>query len=161
MLLTIPQLQAVDFILKAISNEPNISQIIKPVINYDGKFLTGDFVFNSGYSIEEGKINFIGNVSKKSYDCEDSSINQALPQIWNNYTRNIETIFALIRANEFAYFHHELIRLVTNSTTGEELSKLRPYLYNVKSIENNFVLPFIELNKEKLDFVTLFISDKE
>lgn len=159
MLLNIAQLQAIDYILKTINIDS--PKQIKLVINFNGKLLTGDFVHTHNYYYQESYLALTGLVDKRSYDPEDSQKNQALPRIWSKYvhSRYRNSLQAILSANDLSYLHHMLLELIEVSETHDAKSELRPYLYNVKAIDGSFELPFIQLSDEKLDFVSIIVTE--
>jgi len=151
---TIPQLQALDFLLKIISAEPD-SDEFKPVIESSGILWQGDFVMSDRTYLKQPYIDVLGDLEVRTTSAGEHGHHDAIAKVWEYYYQKPNRLIKLAKANNPAYLHHGLLEVLNAVTTGEEASDLHPYLFNAKSLDGKMEVPFLDLSDEKIKLVSI------
>ena len=154
-LFTPQQLQALDFLLKMISEQLKAGCDLKPVVEFGGQLWHGDFVKVESTYIKQIYIDRHGDLEAASYHVDRIDDFKAITSSWKQYRKDLLRFIKLANAENTAYLHNDLVKLIISCTTGEETSVLHPYLYNAKSIDGKTSLPFIDLTGERIRLVSI------
>lgn len=164
---SIEQLQALDYLLKRITNEkPNalFGKNLKLVVEINNSFWYGDFIQLDGNLAFQLCIEDDGDISRVSYSPYGNNSPTLLHKIWETYSK--ETTNNHFFSNPFKkmddlpLLFNSLCRLITLAEiTAEDSKPFHPYLYNAKSIDRDLSLPFINLADEKIKLISIVEAD--
>ncbi|MGG0754133.1 hypothetical protein [Brevibacillus laterosporus] len=161
---SLPQLQALDYLLKNITSNdlyPLYQKKLKFVVNINNSLWYGDFVEKKGNSVSQKFIDGSGDVETARFTPSGSNATTFLKLIWDLYVDesiNQPQYFRVDpfkRINSLPLLFDSLIKILDKANISEETSPLFPYLLNAKSLDNKLSLPFINLEGEKIKLVSI------
>lgn len=166
---TIMQLQALEFWLKKVT----VSSIYKSfngknlrfIIEKDGKLWSGSaIIFTDGAPSQE-EINDYNETVLAKYHSSGSGASQFFKNLNNRFNHYFAIDVRkpaknfLVDVTDVSHLFHLLMDLRNNLDWKEYKSPLRPYLYDVTSLSDNFKVPFIDLGDQEFRIVSLTDED--
>lgn len=158
----VQQIQAADYLLKRLLDgdiSPFSDANIKFVINLNGTYWIGDFIpFKDGaptqYFIEDD-----GDVNYTRFYSEGSNATTIFKKVMDTY--RIQTSVNEFYTNPFKRINtldllfNTILKLVNLADIQAEDSPIYPYLLNAKSLDGKLELPFINLENQSINVVSL------
>lgn len=159
---TVQQLQAADYLLKKLIDgdlSPFSDINIKFVIDLNGTFWIGDFIqYKDGAPIQFF-IHDDGDVEYTRFYSDGTNATTIFKKIMDTYrfeTRKGEFYTNPFRnINTLELLFNTLLKLVNLAVIQVEDSPIYPYLLNAKSLDGKLELPFINLENQSINVVSL------
>ncbi|ASA20932.1 hypothetical protein B9T62_09130 [Paenibacillus donghaensis] len=162
---SVQQLQACDFILKRIiydHTSPLFEKKLKLVIEFKGTFWYGDFVDFDGRRVSQDKIAEDGEVFPLKYSIPGNEELPLMNKLWSYYAnvampanRSDFWTNPFTQIKSLPLLFDRLVAILNTSTEDEPVSVLFPYLFNAKSVDKKIELPFINLENEVINLVSI------
>ncbi|WP_256427839.1 hypothetical protein [Bacillus cereus] len=154
---SIEQLQALDILLKQIpdSNMLALSQKqLKLVIECDGIIWYGDFIQQ-----EEEKSLFQFNMSKEhglykdTYSFSEIPLAEAISRMFDMYFKDSRDLFKNL--TDLSVLFIFLTTLLEQQSDYEVSISLHPYLFNARTLDGTYNLPFLNLKGKQIHLVSI------
>ncbi|RFB28327.1 hypothetical protein [Brevibacillus sp. VP] len=161
---SLPQLQALDYLLKNITSNdlyPLYQKNLKFVVNINNSLWCGDFVETKGNYVSQKFIDESGDVETVRFTPFGSNATTFLKLIQDSYVDDCRDQPQYFRSDPFKRINSlpllfdSLIKILYKANISEETSPLFPYLLNAQSLDNKLSLPFINLEGEKIKLVSI------
>lgn len=159
---SVPQLQALDFLLKRLLHQGDYSfskKKLKFVISLDQKYWTGDFLTLDKIAVVQEFITDFHSVVIDKYYAVGNNCIPLLANIWKQYTdvskshAYREDPFASI--DELPLLFDTLLKLLERADIKPDQSPFFPYLLNARALDGSLELPFLHIGDRKVDLVSL------
>lgn len=160
-LYTVQQLQALDYLLKRITNVSSyyfFKKNLKFVVEINNSYWYGDFIQLDGTSATQLFIDNSGDIERDSYYPTGNNAIIMLKEIWDAYVdecSNKSWSNPFKRMDNLALLFESLLKLLNSTKINEDSSPFHPYLLNASSLDGSLQLPFINLNGEKIQLVSI------
>ncbi|MEC1744157.1 hypothetical protein [Schinkia azotoformans] len=166
---SIQQLQALDYLLKRITNESSFAlyqKNLKLVVEINNSLWYGDFVQTKDSYATQLFIDDVGDIEYDSFSATGSNAAFILKKIWDSFYKMATKDNSRFWINPFQKITDlpllfETLTKVLNSTEmDEDRSPFHPYLLNAKSLDGNIQLPFINLTGEQIKLKSIIEIEK-
>ncbi|MGG0794560.1 hypothetical protein ABE137_11205 [Brevibacillus laterosporus] len=160
---SLPQLQALDYLLKKITTNdsyPLYQKELKFVIEFNNSLWYGDFVQMEGNSVIQETLDDNNEIDISRFTPSSNS-NIFLRKIWQSYISEVASQSQYIKLDPFKsmkslpLLFDSLIKLLYKANIFEEKSPLFPYLLNATSLDHKVSLPFINLENETIKLISI------
>lgn len=159
-MLTIYELQAADYFVKKFLNDkdfPFYNKDLKFVIEVNNQFWYGDFVnFNNG-TIEQMFIDNYGEVDLMRFYSNSQNATSLLKKVRDTYSNEVKKYFSnpFRQIKALPILFEAIFKLIELADIQPEDSPIRPYLLNAISIDGKLELPFINIENQSINVVSL------
>lgn len=163
---TIPQLQALDYLQKRITNDssaPIYQMRLNLVVEITGVPWYGDFVIVENNSVIQWVIDDQGDIERVKFQPTGSNAVILLKQIWDTFTE-VSTPKSHFHSNPFKkekirhlplLFDSVLKLLHQSGISRDTPTPFHQYLLNAKSLDGRFSLPFVNLTNDMIKLVSI------
>ena len=161
---SVPQLQALDYLLKRITGEssyPLYQKNLKFVVEINQTLWYGDFVQMENVTASQLFIDDSGDIVRDYFYATGSNAISPLMQIWKAYVASAKNESNPLWSNPFrqitdlALLFETLLKVLDKSNTEDAQTSFFPYLLDALSLDGRIQLPFINLAGEKVKLVSI------
>ncbi|WP_311847765.1 hypothetical protein [Paenibacillus larvae] len=163
---TVQQLQALDFLVKTITNHNSYTlynKNLKLVIELNNSYWYGDFIEMENRQVRQPYIDHLGDIEYEYFHSHlGGNPTTILKQISEAFSRKLESFQTkysdhspLTKLNNLPLFYETIVKTLDEAEITEESTPFRPYLLNAHTIDGNSHLPFINLEGEKIKLVSI------
>lgn len=157
-LYSVEQLQAVDYLLKRTQTSRQVD--LKLVIDCNNTFWYGDFVQLKGNRLQQDLIEYDGVDSLHSYDLSTIPLAYSLFKSYIAYREQPFCISPLENPTNLSTTYIFINNLLKEINPKKSDNPLYPFLFNARTLDGKCQLPFLNLEGEKLNFVSIIEANE-